>query len=135
MGATSTTKGYSPTKARPGLVERIISEMPRHEVYIEGFAGRAAVFHKKLAAASSYLIDIDPARCHIARSKLAGARAKVIHGDVLEVVPRLPDVGDPGTLVYFDPPRLLAGSRNKYNSAEFHEAFLDMALRLSCSVM
>jgi DNA adenine methylase len=136
MGATSTTNGYSRSKARPGLVQTIISEMPEHDVYIEGFAGRAAVFHEKRAAAFSYLIEADPVHCHSARSQIAGKPAKIIHGNVLDKVPKLRAVREPTkTLAYFDPPRLLSPPENYFNSEEFHEAFLDMALKLSCRVM
>lgn len=137
--------GYPGSKAASGLCERIIRQMPPHNVYIEAFAGCAAVFRKKAPAASSVLMDVDSKLCHRLRSYLAGCaevgRVEVIHGDAMEILPSLPAVKAPGTLVYFDPP-YLRETRSKmvlydfeFTTPDAHSALLTMAAALPCMVM
>ncbi len=52
---------YPGGKNGAGVYQAIINQIPPHRVYVEAFAGSAAVFRHKLPAHTSYLIDIDPA--------------------------------------------------------------------------
>jgi len=50
---------YPGGKNKPGVFHQIINLIPPHEVYIELFAGSAAVLRMKRLAPESYAIDID----------------------------------------------------------------------------
>jgi site-specific DNA-adenine methylase len=52
---------YFGGKAGPGTYHKIINLIPPHEVYIEPFAGGAAIYRYIKRAKESYLIDKDPA--------------------------------------------------------------------------
>jgi len=136
--------GYPGSKGASGVSERIIRLQPPHGVYVEGFAGCAAVWRKKLAATSSVLIDVDAKLCHRLRSYIAGrddaARCEVLHGDAMDLVPSLPAVRSSDTLVYFDAPYMRATRSNKllydceFDTPEKHSALLAMAAALPCFV-
>lgn len=123
---------YLGSKAGAGVYQAIIALMPPHDTYVEAFAGSAAVFKRKPAAAHSMLIDVDPqAPCFAGAGQvdplgpqapalmpgvdalwwleyLANARARYLHGRAL---------------IYCDPPYLHSerSSRKRYRH-EFTEA-------------
>ena len=49
-------RDYPGAKGGAGVWQRIISQMPPHELYVEAFAGSAQVLFRKRPAASSILI-------------------------------------------------------------------------------
>lgn len=51
---------YPGGKNGAGVHQAIINNIPPHDVYVEAFAGSAAVFRHKLPARRSFLIDKDP---------------------------------------------------------------------------
>lgn len=138
--------GYPGSKTGSGVSERIIRQMPLHEIYVEAFAGRAAVFRKKRSATSSLLIDCDPAVCAHLRSYLATSedaevgRAEVMCGDVLDLVPSIQALQAPTTLAYFDPPYLRETRTRllydfEFATREAHTALLALILELPCMAM
>jgi len=50
---------YPGSKAANGVWQRIIGQMPPHDVYVEPFFGSGQVFHRKRPAAISVLNDLD----------------------------------------------------------------------------
>lgn len=146
--ATRSMTGYPGSKGASGVAAKIIRGMPPHKIYIEPFAGKAAVFRVKLPAASSILMDVDAKCCHRLRSYLAGrddaARVEVINGDAMDLLPALPAVRAFNTLVYCDPP-YVGETRSKrwrkylydfdLTESEAHEALLKMLMQLPCLVM
>ena len=54
-------EGLTGTKGGAGVWQRIISEMPEHDVYIEPFWGRGTIAKKKRPAPYTIGIDLDPA--------------------------------------------------------------------------
>lgn len=137
--------GYPGSKGGSGHAERIIRQMPPHAVYIEAFAGTAAVFRKKVPAGLSILIDVDAKCCHRLRSYIAGPRGAscrrgeihltnpewgethfvadaeqivLVQGDAMDLLPALPQVKASGTLVYLDPP-YLDSTRDKKSLYDF----------------
>jgi 16S rRNA G966 N2-methylase RsmD len=140
---TFSMNGYPGSKGGSGVAEKIIREMRPHQVYIEGFAGKAAVWRKKLPAAKTILIDKDPMCCNRLRSYIArhgGDDVEVIQGDALKILPSHRAV-KAHTLVYLDPP-YLRETRTKKRlfdhelcSPEAHNAILDVAMALDCMVM
>jgi len=139
--------GYPGSKAASGLAERIIGQMPPHEIYIEACAGFAAVFRKKLPAKRTILIDANPATCNVLRSYLAAsggaASAEVLCEDALAWLPSCPAVQSSTTLVYFDAPYLpqtrRGGARLLYDAEmqeeDSHKHLLSVAKKLPCLVM
>lgn len=53
--------GLTGTKGGAGVWQRIISEMPEHEVYVEPFWGRGTIARRKRPARHTIGIDTDPA--------------------------------------------------------------------------
>jgi DNA adenine methylase len=51
---------YPGGKAGPGVYQRLINEIPPHDVYIAAFAGRDAIARWKKPAEQTILIDADP---------------------------------------------------------------------------
>ena len=51
---------YPGGKGGPGVAQRIINQMPPHEVYIEPFLGGGAVMRMKRPAAENVGLDLDP---------------------------------------------------------------------------
>jgi DNA adenine methylase len=127
------------SKSAMGASERIISEMPRHELYIEAFAGTGAVGRLKKPSASELFVERDPRTAASLRAAL-GARAQVICGDCTRVVDpaRVPREA----VLYADPPYLLSvrASKKRYYRYEMlsdndHARFLEWARALPCRVL
>lgn len=128
---------YVGAKRAPGVWQRILSEMPRHSLWVEAFAGTGWLTQKKLPAASSIVIDADPAA-----PALAMQACQAICGDARSILPKLP-LGD-GSLVYLDPPYLgtarAAGAARRYYRCELltegeHAELLALAKSLPGFVM
>lgn len=102
---------YPGGKGAAGAAQQIINRIPKHDRYIEPFAGAATIFRKKRPAGSSILIELD----RIQSSKLAmlaGRSCTVIQGDaVLELAKLLPTMSD-RDFVYFDPPYVHAARKD-----------------------
>lgn len=72
--------GYIGSKGQDGVWQRIIGQMPPHSVYVEAFAGSAAIFFHKRPAAASVLIDASAAVvADLAASIPASGAGVVIH--------------------------------------------------------
>jgi DNA adenine methylase len=96
---------YPGGKGGAGVFQTIINQFPPHRVYIEAFAGGANIFERKAPAASSILVELDPAQAETLRASTIGrADVEVRQGDALELLSSYPWVGD--ELVYLDPPYL-----------------------------
>jgi DNA adenine methylase len=102
---------YAGGKNGAGVFQTIINRIPAHRVYVEPFAGSAAIFRKKAPAASSVLMELDPEQA-AKLAMLASPSTIVRHGDgVLELASMLPTIG-PGWFVYLDPPYVHAARRD-----------------------
>lgn len=147
---------YPGGKAGSGVYQRIISQMPPHEVYVEPFLGGGAVMRMKRPAQWNYGVDIDS-------RVVAMAAALADNDEWISVLSQLSwaDGGDPGykfevgdavqwlqnrrgwtrTLVYCDPPYLMSTRSSKRQMYRYeleepgHIALLDVAVRLPCLVM
>lgn len=94
---------YPGGKNGAGVYQTIINRIPVHQRYIEPFAGSAAIFRRKLPAASSILIERDHGQAS-RLAMLASASTSVICGDAfLELGSMNPAIGA-GDFFYFDPP-------------------------------
>lgn len=97
---------YPGGKNGAGVYQHIINQMPPHSVYIEAFAGSAAVLRHKLPARESIAIDID-ARSTNALFDLKLANTTVFRMDALKFLreyPFTPHID----LMYLDPPYLMS---------------------------
>lgn len=132
------------SKAGAGVWQRIICWMPPHDLYIEPFAGRAAVFRHKRPAKRSILIDSDPG----ALDKIGEAlpldeygEVELICGDGLDFLRRFtPSPRHPRVLIYADPPYPRESRRDvqrKYFRDEWddekHQEFLELVRFMSPS--
>jgi hypothetical protein len=147
---------YPGGKSGAGVYQRIISQMPPHEVYVEPFLGGGAVMRRKLPACWNYGIDLDgdvvrraadlvgrgewvPARALPVGSNDGGPRYYVHEGDGVAWLQshRLPAK----SLVYCDPPYLMSTRSSQRRIYRFelevagHIALLEVLVRLPCLVM
>jgi site-specific DNA-adenine methylase len=102
-----TVKKYPGQKNIPGVIQKIINQIPGHKVIIELFAGTAAV-SKFLSVGSSakiVLVDIDKS----VTEKFALPGSKVINKSSLDLLQsniRFIELNDPETFIFVDPPYL-----------------------------
>lgn len=133
--------GYPGSKGASGLAERIIRQMPPHRLYVEAFAGRAAVYRRKRRAERSILIDADPNACETLRAFTAGeSGVDIVCYSALDYFASFRWSVHPDTLIYFDPPYLRSTRTRllydfEFASAEQHELLLTLAKSLPCMVM
>lgn len=106
---------YPGGKGGSGVYQAIINELPPHRVYIEPFAGGANVWERKAPAASSILMDLDPAAVvamldrHSAR--MNATNSTMLQGDAFDFLRSYAWQGD--ELVYLDPPYLHSTRRDR----------------------
>lgn len=95
---------YDGGKGCDGVYQRIINELPPHDVYIEGCIGGGAVMRHKRPARINYGIDLD--REIIEEWKRMNFPGLRLHcGDVVKFLERFTWSGS--ELVYLDPPYLM----------------------------
>ena len=127
------------SKGAAGVAERIVSLMPQHSLYLELFAGRAAVARKKRPSASTVLIERDPLR--IAYLKRTFPQASIVLGDCRRVLSAETMPAD--ALIYADPPYLKdvrAGGERRYYAHDMldrleHLALLKWLKSFTCPLM
>jgi len=133
---------YPGGKNGSGVYQKIINQMPPHQAYIEGFLGHGAIMRHKHPANVNIGIDKDPDV--IAHWETFGHHPdiEVVHGDALELIPRLRTSSKRrATLIYLDPPYLMetrSTQREIYNcelSSDDHRRLLDIIVDLPCMVM
>jgi len=121
------------SKGGAGVWQRIISEMPPHDLFIEAFAGTGQVLLHKRPARASIAIDSDAAVCSALRSVLArsgeprGAGVTVICADAISWLEKHRSKFNSSTVVYLDPPYLFdvrACPGRRYYGHEFGEEWL-----------
>ncbi len=136
---------YPGGKNGAGVYQRLICQMPPHDVYIEPFLGSGAVMRLKRPARSSIGIDAD-ADVLIAFPGDGIPNLELIHADALAWLEgQLSYLASshftPDTLVYCDPPYLLSTRRQhraiyrcELSDAD-HMRLLNILLGLRCMVM
>lgn len=102
---------YQGGKNGAGVYQAIINRIPVHDVYVEAFAGSAAIYRKKKPAASSLLVERDPEQ--VSRLAVLASSSTTIHGGdaVLELESLVPASGA-GVFVYLDPPYVHAARKD-----------------------
>jgi DNA adenine methylase len=138
-------------KDQAGVVQRIINQIPPHDVFVSACLGDCAVLRRKRPAATSH--GIDPDRENIERWTLArpvpglqlwccDCVAWMRTTFCLDLVwPQKSAAEYSGWFVYVDPPYLHGTRRSKkpmYRvepDERWHAALLDTVFRLPCQVM
>lgn len=127
--------GFVGAKSGAGVYQRIICWIPPHDLYVEPFAGTAAVFRHKRPARRSILIDSDSGALDGIGEGVLGARADLICGDGTDYLRRMSPTAETAVFVYADPPYVRATRRDpgrdyyrqEWSDAD-HERFLDVAV-------
>lgn len=131
---------YPGGKSGAGVYQRLICQIPPHSVYLEPFAGGAAILrHKRPAPAGSLAADRDASALAMLAT-LAIPGVQLLHGCDLELLRTYPFHGR--EFVYVDPPYLMEtrSTRRSYYAHEFatteeHTELLKVLLTLPCPVM
>ena len=144
---------YKGGKAGDGVYQKIVNQIPPHDVYIEAFLGGGAVMLRKRPSACSIGIDSDAAVIENWRSSSPAIYgdacdrvlgATFINGDAILYLPGLvaTEIRDGARVfVYADPPYLLETRKSKraiYNyemmDSTSHSLLLAMLDSLPCMV-
>lgn len=136
-----------------GVHQRLINQIPPHDVFVSAFLGDCAILRRKLPAATSYGIDLDEANVKrwAETQRLPGLRLyccdgvewlRHYFGLYLVGPPEAAAVDRPKTFVYIDAPYLMASRRTKrliyrceMTTEEDHDRLLVTATALPCQVM
>jgi len=137
---------YPGGKNGSGVYQKIINQMPPHDVYIEAFVGGGAVMRLKRPASSSIVIDVDGDVCEMWwHDDGLSPDVTVINDDAISCLLRHVEAKKKDgldVLVYADPPYL--GStrvsdrpiyKHEMTSDEDHLELLTMLKALPCMVM
>lgn len=130
-------RDYPGAKGGAGIAERIISQMPPHDLYVELFAGSAQVWRRKLPARASIVIDSDPAVVAALQKLPAIPGTTFVHGEAVQWL-RTHSFKGP-TVIYCDPPyvpdTLKNPARRYYRQSVLHPLLLSVLVRLRVPVL
>lgn len=126
------------SKSAMGAAQRIVSEMPAHELYIEAFAGSAAVGRLKRRCELEVYVERDPLTAASLRPLIPDRQLVV--GDCTRVI--VPENVPVEAVLYADPPYLMSTRRSKKKYYRFelstdaeHERLLAWLLKFRCRVL
>jgi site-specific DNA-adenine methylase len=138
---------YPGGKAGSGVYQAIINQIPPHHIYIELFAGHAAILRAKRPAAASIAVDASNDVLLDLQAILEAEESKIpsltlINRDAMKFLDENPSVTRKDTFIYVDPPYLFetrSGGSRRYYQWEFgereqHEALLFKLRCLPCMV-
>lgn len=102
---------YVGGKNGAGVYQTIINRIPVHSVYVEPFAGSAAIYRRKCPAPSSILMERDPEQAQ--KLAMLDAPATIVKcvdagQDLAAMIPTM----GPGVFVYLDPPYVHAARKD-----------------------
>jgi site-specific DNA-adenine methylase len=130
---------YPGGKSGAGVYQTIINQMPPHEVYIEPFAGGAAIARLKRPAARTILVEKSPATIARLAEAAASPGVTVLEQDALEFLAAYQWTGR--ELVYADPPYVRSARRSAADLYDFeltdadHVRLLTILRRVPCPVL
>lgn len=132
-------RNYPGAKDGAGVFQSIVNQIPPHDVWIEAFVGSGAVTRHKRAAASSIVIDSDPAVACAWRS----AGVTVICGDASSWLEKHRATFTERTVVYCDPPylfdvRACPGRRyygHEFGTESLHGELIAVLCRMTTPVL
>lgn len=138
------SSNYNGSKFGSGVYQRIINLVPVHDIYIEGFAGSAAIFKLKKKAKINMLFEINP---DIITPLLKLSAASVYNLDFINWLQQsspfleLAAAINLNVVMYLDPPYLINSRKSKskiykYELTESHHiTLLNELLKLNCYVI
>ena len=130
---------YPGGKNCAGTYQTIINQIPPHAVFIELFAGSAAITRHKRPAAETILVDRDPEALEMLRGHCPPGTS-LDNADALEVLRALiyreERTLSANTFIYADPPYMHARCRYRYEfNAVGHAELLKLLNLCPCMVM
>jgi DNA adenine methylase len=123
---------YPGGKNSGGAYQRIICQMPPHDVYLEPFLGSGAVMRQKLPARLNFGLDVNEGAYRTAKSyfdKQAGDY-QILFGSGLKFLEEYAWQSHLRYFVYMDPPYMFAGRQNKSGHLYLSEFFFEDHQRL-----
>lgn len=117
-GSSTDARGYFGSKNGAGVWQTIVNQIPPHTLWIEAFAGSAAITRRKRPAAASIVIDADPAVADRLQSEISGslmervngpllpAGVRVVCADAISWLEKHKQDFNHNTVIYCDPPYL-----------------------------
>lgn len=131
---------YDGGKGQAGVFQRIINQMPPHDLYIEGCLGAGAVLRAKKPAAWSIGVELD-SKVLDGWQNSTMENLSLVNADVISWLRGNLSKLKPSTLIYLDPPYLMETRRSQrplYRcemTNQQHEELLTIARSLPCKVM
>lgn len=119
---------YFGGKSGSGTYQTIINQVTPHRLWVEGFAGKAGIFRKKLAAKENLLIDLDREVIHW-MIKSGISTTDVYEGSCFQVLKDYPrELDKDDVFIYLDPPYPLASrkSATKYKFELTDQQHIDL---------
>lgn len=95
---------YAGGKNSPGVYQRIISQIPRHRVFVEIFGGSAAVTRKMLPSERMIVVDKNPSTVARFRGEVRRAHPHAEYLNACALHWLLGTPIEPDWCVYADPP-------------------------------
>lgn len=137
-GKSDAGMSYPGGKGASGAIQQIINQQPPHRVYIEAFLGGGAVMRAKRPASVNFGFDLDSAAIDNFND-VAGGIANLAVVDAIQWLESPPFSLRADTLVYCDPPYLLATrAHQRIYRCELtdlqHRRFLRVVRSLNCMV-
>jgi site-specific DNA-adenine methylase len=129
-GESVTVRGYFGSKAGAGVWQTILNQMPPHDLFIEAFAGSAAISKRKRPSRSTILIDKDAAAAQACTAAFSDRAVTVVCGDAISWLDRNLEHFNERTLIYCDPPYLfdVRGSPKPRYNRELGDRWLHVSL-------
>lgn len=133
---------YPGGKNSPGVAQRIISQIPRHRVFVELFGGSAAITRLMLPSERAIVVEKDAAAVARfgGRIRQACPHVELVHGDAIRWLVSTREQIGADWCVYADPPyhpETLRGPqryRCRFDAGD-HLRLLAMLLELPCQVL
>lgn len=142
------SNSYTGGKNGSGVYQKIISMMPPHKIYVEGFLGSGAILRRKKPAEYNFGIELDPHAFKADKPFPDATFVEIVNESFFDFVSTLPEFlskrfYQPNeTLIYCDPPYLAStrSSQRQYYRYEMmseaeHTEFLTTVLELPYLVM
>jgi DNA adenine methylase len=142
MTAITTLDNYTGHKKVNGLFQKIINQVPKHDMYVELFAGSAAICSLfTVPAATVVLNDINPEVHNLLRIKFRNEKVHFWNTDALEFLPKMETIWKEDVFVFLDPPyhhdtRPLATELYKHEMTNIdHIKLLRTVQSMKCDIM
>lgn len=142
MTEITTLDNYTGHKKVNGLFQKIINQVPKHDMYVELFAGSAAICSLFSVPADTIVLnDINPEVHNLLCEKYRDENVFIRNRDALEFLQKMRHVWKQDVFVFLDPPyhhdtRPLATELYKHEMThQQHVKFLVAASLMKCNVM